>query len=262
MSKLHLSICTAVLVASSIPGLAADSPWNGTWKLNLDKSSFTGDTYTVTSPSPAKFHFTNGSTVSYDFACDGKEYPTLGGRTFSCKPNADGAYDAVSKGNGVVLSNTHRTLSADSNTLTAVSSGTQPDGTAWSETDVYNRIAPGYGILGKWKNVKSVASVPDVIVVKVTPPDALRWDIPGYKETIDGKIDGKPIAMVGPRVPEGLTISFKKVSAAKLTYQVKLKDKVMADGEQVLSTDGKTLTDTSWVTGKPTEEEIGIYQKQ
>jgi hypothetical protein len=264
-----ISVCStasvyaaALLIACSIPCVAADSPWNGTWKLNQDKSTFTGETFTISSPSPGKFRFSNGSTVSYDFACDGKEYPMIADRTVSCKPNADGAYDAISKGKGGTLATTHRALSADGKSLTATSSGTQPDGTPWTETDVYTRTAPGYGIVGTWKNVKSSNSVPDVLIVKVTAPDAIHWDIPGYKESLDGKIDGKGIPLTGPSVPDGLTISFKKASATKLTYEVKLKEKTLDIGDQTLSADGKTLTDTSWVPGKPAEKQIGVYERQ
>jgi hypothetical protein len=39
-----------------------------------------------------------------------------------------------------------------------------------------------------------------------------------------------------------------------LTYTVKLKDKVMDEGVQALSANGKTGTDTSWVSGKETEK--------
>jgi hypothetical protein len=49
---------------------------------------------------------------------------------------------------------------------------------------------------------------------------------------------------------------------SKLTYEVKLKDKALDEGEQTLSADGKTLTDISWVAGKPDEKEIALYEKQ
>jgi hypothetical protein len=44
MKKLLLA-CVLALV-STMPTLAADNPWIGTWKLDPAKSHFTGDTFT------------------------------------------------------------------------------------------------------------------------------------------------------------------------------------------------------------------------
>jgi opacity protein-like surface antigen len=256
-----MPFCAALLsVAASVPAQAVDSPWNGTWKLNQAKSQFTGETFTV-SMTATGMHFSNGATVSYDFACDGKDYPTIADRTVSCAKNADGSYDSVAKAKGVVLSKTHRSLSADGKTLTAVSTNMRPDGTTDSETDVYTRVTGSAGMAGKWKNTKSVESSPDVMNIKVAG-SSIHWDVPAYKETIDGKMDGSATPMMGPRIPEGLTITFKKVSETKLTYVVKLKDKPLDEGTQMLAADGKSLVDTSWVAGKPAEKEIAVYEKQ
>src|SRR6266849_2202506 len=58
---------------------AVDSPWVGTWKLDMAKSNFTGDTVTYSKTPAGLYHISDGSTVSYDFAVDGKEYPTSSG---------------------------------------------------------------------------------------------------------------------------------------------------------------------------------------
>ena len=67
------SVC--LLVFAAFPALA-QSPWNGTWKLNQARSHMTGDTFTLTKAG-GKYHYDGGS-VQYDYACDGKDYPTLG----------------------------------------------------------------------------------------------------------------------------------------------------------------------------------------
>ena len=263
MKTLRMNLCVtavATLLAAT-PCFAADSPWNGRWKINLDKSKVTGETFTF-SMSGSMMHFTNGSTVSYDFACDGKDYPTIADRTVSCMKNDRNAFDSVSKLKGTELAKTHRELSADGKTLSVTTTGKSPDGSAFTDSNVYSRETPGTGLAGKWKNVKSTTSAPDVIDVKMAAPDSIHWDVPAYKESLDGKTDGKAIPMIGPTTPAGLTISFKKVSATKLTYEVKLKDKMMAEGDQTLAADGKTITDTSWVAGKPTEKEVNVYEKQ
>ena len=264
MKKLVVSICAAAALAAATtaPCLAADSPWNGTWKLNQSRSQLTGDTFTLSDLGDGRIHYTNGATMDFDFACDGKDYTTIGDQSMACTRASDTTEDMVLKDKGVVISKTHRDLSADGKTLTSTTSGTQPDGTAYTYTTVSTHLSSEPGMMGKWKRVKSENSASDVMVIKVTPPDAIHWEIPGYKESIDGKMDGTPIAVVGPRATDGLSISFKMAGPSRLTYELKLKDKTMNEGEQVLSADGKTLTDTSWVPGKPNEKEIEVYEKQ
>ena len=222
----------------------------------------TGDTFTVTSLGGGKLHYTNGSTVAFDFACDGKEYKILADRTGVCIKNSETSFDVTNKVKGVEVAKNHREISADGKTLSMAITGSRPDGTKYTENDVYERVSGGPGLAGKWKNVKTATSAADILVLKVTPPDSLHWEVPAYKQTASGKLDGKPIVVTGPTTPEGLTMAFTKVSDAKLTYTVKLKDKVMNEGVQTLSADGKTLTDTSWVPGKETEKEVDIYNKQ
>jgi hypothetical protein len=264
MKRMIGSVCAAAVLAAlaAAPCLAADTPWNGTWKLNQEKSNLTGDTFTVTNLGGGRMHYTNGSTVSYDFACDGKDYTILANRTGTCIRNSANSYDVTTKINGVVVARNHREISGDGKTLTMNIIGTRPDGTKFTETDVYTRLLGLTGLEGKWKNVKLTSSAADVMVIRVSPTDAIHWDIPGYKESLDGKMDGRPIPVSGPTVPAGLTLSFRKVASFRITYQVRLNDLIMDEGEQVLSVDGKTLTDTSWVAGKATEKQIAVYDKQ
>jgi hypothetical protein len=71
----------ALTVAVVTPVFAADSPWDGSWKLDQTKSMMTGETFSYTLTPDGKIQFSNGSTIMYTFACDGKPYPTFGTQT-------------------------------------------------------------------------------------------------------------------------------------------------------------------------------------
>src|SRR5271168_948167 len=101
MKKLLL-VC-ALTVFGALPALAADNPWVGTWKLDPAKSHFTGDTFTYSKATNGRIHFSDGSTETYDFGLDGKEYPTPLGRTTIWTAAGDNAWDSVTKFNGAVL---------------------------------------------------------------------------------------------------------------------------------------------------------------
>jgi hypothetical protein len=175
--------------------------------------------------------------------------------------NSSASYDTINSINGADVSVTHREISADGATLTATTHGMGTDGKAITDINVFTRLSGGPGIVGKWKNVKSTSTAPRELMIGITPPDGIEW-ITGSEAVLVGKIDGKPFALEGDKVPDGLTYSFKMVSALKITYEVKVKDKTMVEGEQVVSADGRVLTDTSWVPGKEMEKEVDVYDRR
>jgi hypothetical protein len=260
MKKLLL-VC-ALAAFAVLPALAADNPWVGTWKLDPAKSHFTGDTFTYSKNADGMMHFSDGSTINYDFGIDGKEYKTHENRTVSWTADGDHAWTEVAKADSTTLATTHVTLSDDSKTLTFNSTGTQPDGTAFNDEAVYTRESGTSGLAGKWRSTKVTISAPDTFIVKSSEPGTLNWDIPGYKETVGGKADGSDLPITGPTVPPGLTLSVKFINPRRLSYIVKINGKPEAYGSQTLSSDGTSFTDVSWNPGKTSEKQTGVYIKQ
>jgi hypothetical protein len=260
MKKTLLAL--ALLALTTAPALATDNPWSGTWKLNVVKSQFTGDTFTYSKAANGMMHYSDGSVVSYDFGIDGKEYKTVYGRTTMWTAAGNNAWDSVYKGNGTILSKTHRELSADGKTLTITSTGTKPDGSKFNDVVVYSRVTGTNGLAGKWRSTKVDVSAPDMWIISSPSPDVLHWDIPGYKETVEGKLDGTDLPVSGPTVPAGLTFGIKKVAPRKLSYVVKVSGKVDTYGVQTLAADGKSFTDVSWSPGKQTEKSTAVFEKQ
>jgi hypothetical protein len=132
---------------------AADAV-DGTWKLNVAKSKFSG-----TAPKSATRVYaasTDGSTLDQKMVgadgkemtmhaslkYDGKDHPLTG------NPDADsGAGKAIDahtseftlKKGGKVVGSVHRVVSADGKTLTVSNKGTHPDGKAYDDTLVFDR---------------------------------------------------------------------------------------------------------------------------
>jgi hypothetical protein len=260
MKKLVLAC--SLLVLPTLSALAADNPWVGTWKLDPSKSHFTGDTFTYSKSANGMMHFSDGSTANYDFGIDGKEYKTLYNRTTTWTAKGDNAWDSVTKANSTVLAKTHREISADGKTLTVTATGTKPDGSTFKDETVYTRVTGTKGLVGKWRSTKVNISAPDSFIVSVPAPGVLHWEIPGFKETVEGKPDGTDHPITGPNLPEGLTLSFKMISPTKLSYVVKVKGKPDSYGVQTLASDRKSFTDVSWSAGKETEKGTGYYIKQ
>lgn len=250
-------VCAALALAAA-PCFAAGSSWDGTWKLNVAKSKFTGDTFTIEAKGNM-LHASDG-VVSYDFACDGKAYAVIADRTVTCSGSPAAGYDFESKAGDKVLSKSHRTLSADGKTMTIHGTQMRPDGTTPEFTDVYKRQSGTSGLAGKWMNVKSQGSADSMVIQ--TKGDWIKVYSPEFKNSVEGKMDGSQLPMTGANIPSGVTQTIKGDGPNKLHYTVQYKGKMMAEGTQTLSADGKTLVDEEWSPGKMNEKSTAVYEKQ
>jgi hypothetical protein len=127
---------------------------DGTWKLNVAKSKFSG-----TAPKSATRVYTEGAdgstldqkmvgadgkemSMHANLKYDGKDHPITG------NPDADsGAGKAIDahtseftlKKGGKVVGTVHRVVSADGKTLTVNNKGTHPDGKTYEDTLVFDK---------------------------------------------------------------------------------------------------------------------------
>jgi len=255
----RIGMALLILAAGAGSALAAGSPFAGTWKLNVSKSNFTGNTLTY-SKTATGFHFSNGGPVAYDFAVDGKDYPMLADRTTAWTAAGKNAWDSVNKAHGTVMTKTHRVLSADGKTLTASYAEYRPNGTIVHESDVYTRVSGGPGLAGKWKDVK-VQAASDTMKVATPSPGRFEIAFPNDKETLIGKTDGSPTPVTGPTVPPGAVGHYTAPAPNRWEFDGALNGKTYFKGAMTVSADGKTLTRTTWVPGKESEKSIEVYDR-
>ena len=90
--------------------------------------------------------------------------------------------------------------------------------------------------------------------------DTLRIDTPAEKISWAAKLDGKPVPVTGPGLPEGMTIAYTKLSDDSLTAVRALHGKAKWTGTQTLSVDGKTMTVDSEKAGVKLHRQV--WEKQ
>jgi hypothetical protein len=259
MNKL---LATALTCAALTGSAFASTSWDGTWKLDLNKSHLAGPSFTYTKTANGMWRYSDGA-ISFDFAPDGKPYKTISSDdTLSVTANGDRALTLVSRFKDKVTTTTQETLSPDGKTLTDHATGTRPDGTKFDDSTIYSRIAGGSGFAGKWKSTKVSVSVPDSWIISSSNDGTINWVIPGYKETVHGKPDGTPLPITGPTVAHGMTVSIKQVSPRRMDYTVTINGKTIGEGYQTLAADGKSFTDTSWTPGQEAVKTTGVFNKQ
>jgi hypothetical protein len=215
-----LALACAFLAPVALTSTAhAASPWDGTWKLDRSKSHLTGRSFTYTKLPSGLWHVSFGN-LGYDFAPDGKPYPFLNNTI-------------VTSIAGKVTETDKETLSADGKTITDETTGTRPDGTSYTDSEVAMRSGEGSGFFGKWVSTKEDSTAKGITVISTAPDGTITWAFPGARESVTGKFDG-----------------------------VVLNGKVVAEGIQALAADGKSFTDTSWAPGKMSEKTMEYYAKQ
>jgi hypothetical protein len=249
------SVC--LLVFAAFPALA-QSPWNGTWKLNQARSHMTGDTFTLTKAG-GKYHYDGGS-VQYDYACDGKDYPTFGGETVSCKDTAT-TLDSTYKQNGKLVQTTKRQLDAGGKSYTSTSTYMRPDGGSTVTKTTFTRVGQGTGMAGTWKTASTSSDHVGTFTMRMNG-DSLHYESPEDHATWDGTLDGTPAPVKGPAIPDGLMVSEKLEGPNKMVSVATINGKEIGRSEDTLSADGKSFTEINWDPAKPNEKQTLIYEKQ
>jgi hypothetical protein len=261
-SVMRKFMIASVMIAVSAAAFAEGNPWVGTWKLDAARSHFIGDTFSYAAAKDGKLHYSDGSTNSYDFGLDGKDYPAAYGRTTSWTASGDHVWDSVTKANGALLWKVHRVLSADGKTLTLTATGARPDGSKFNDITSYTRVSGSKGLVGTWRSTKTEVSLADVYIITAPSATALHWEFPMDKSSVAAKGPGVDTPLLGPNIPATLTFNYKMDSARKLSYVVKFQGRPDTFGVQTLAADGKSFTDTYWSPGKETEKATALYVRQ
>lgn len=257
-----LLLC-ALLALPAGAAFATDSPWTGTWKLDADKSHLAGQTFTYSKGPGGLLHYEDGSTASFDFGLDGKEYKTWANRSTIWNATGKNTWERVAMADGKVLSKGHVVLSEDGKTLTVTFTGTRPDGEAFHEEDVFTRISGTEGLIGTWRTTKVTApNGPQTFVISSPAPGILHYEIPDMRASTEGRTDGSDNVLTGSEIPPGSTISFKALSPTKISYAMKINGKLDSIGEQTVAPDGRSFSDVSWNPGRESEKTTAIYVKQ
>lgn len=250
-------ICLAALTVGVIPALA-QSPWNGTWKLNQAKSHLTGETFTLTKYGN-KYHF-NGGSFQFDYACDGKDYPIFGGETVSCRETPT-AINSVYKQNGKIIGNTNDQLDASGKSYTSTRTDLRADGGKTVTKTTYARVGHGTGMADTWRSTATSSNHVGNFTIRVDG-NSMHFESAEDHLTWDGKLDGTPVAPHSPDMPSDLLFSEKSEGPDKMITEVLIRGKDIWHSEDTMSPDHKSYTEISWDPAKPNEKQTTVYEKQ
>lgn len=129
--------------------------------------------------------------------------------------------------------------------------------------------AASYGASNPWVGtwvpdpaLSNYVEVKDSLIITSPVEGFLRWEYPSIQFVMEGKPDGSVMKLSSPQVPEGLTETVTMLTPTKLHYEVRIKGKLVQQGTDEISADGKTMTATTEIVGKESERRIEVFQKQ
>ena len=164
------------------PVFAATNPWLGTWKVNRDKSIYTGSTTTV-KKIPNGYHFDFGA-VKYDVIEDGQDHEILPGRVANLKATGKNEWLQVSKIDGKEVGRTTLKLSDDGKVLTQTATGTTASGDTYKTETKMTRLDASTGLAGTWKIDKESSSAKTIMVYSDAGAGKLKMDFPEGKSSM------------------------------------------------------------------------------
>lgn len=247
MKRTRFLIALACLLAGTL--WASDDPFCGKWKLNMEKSQFTGDQIKIQDLGGNKYKWTVGK-ISDTIAYDGSEQAVHFDRTLSMTPDGANNWKMVIKKDGRIISSMTHTIAADGKTQTIKGTETKPDGTTSDFNAVWKKVSGGAGWGGTWQESDVKFTSTDEWEISPYETDGLSFNNSGYQNVLNMKFDGKEYEEKGPDVASGSTSSGKRVSGNTLEVTDKIKGQVIDHMKFEVSPDGKTLTLTVHETGQ------------
>jgi hypothetical protein len=257
LTRIHSALALGCLIAGTL--CAADDPFCGKWKLNMDKTKVTGEQMKIQDLGNNKFKWTSGND-SDTVTADGTDQPIHYGRTMSLTMDGPNSMKMVIKQEGKVLSSMTHTLSDDGKTQTIKGTDTKPDGTTSDFDVVDKRVGGGSGWTGTWESTDVKFNSPNEYDIDANGSNGLTFSVPAYQDTLAMNFDGKEYTEKGPTVAPGSTASGKRVDAHTLELTDKVKGKIVDHEKFEVSSDGKMLTLTVRETGQPNALTI-VYDK-
>jgi len=224
--------------------LWAQSPFDGTWKINLDTAQFPEKPQVIVLQNGTFQCSTCDPKISVK--ANGTDQPVQGSKeidTLAVKIVDDKTVESTSKKGGKVVESVRTVVSADGKTVTAEftnypESSKQP--ITGKETLV--RIAPGpagsHASSGSWRVHKVNASENALtFTYKGTPNGMTMSDQLG--ESYDAKFDGKDYPIKGAAI---YMVSLAKIHDRSVAETIKRDGKVVTVNQMTVSADGKTLS--------------------
>jgi hypothetical protein len=247
-------------LAATVGCRSSSRDWNGTWKLNVPKSSSHAQAITIISISADGEYRYDDGFVSNTFRCDGVYRPIGNNRTQACVKSSATTLDRTRMENGVKTNTYHWELSAGGKIFTATATSFRPSGPVIMGQIVANRISGSNDFAGEWKDTSFFQPPPELTLR--LDSQYLHISYPSVGNYVDAPLNGADAAVQGPLAPEGVTYSVRLAGRREISILTKRNGNPLTQGSLELSGDGRIITESWWNPGQPADKGTFVYERK
>ena len=238
-----------VLALCAPAAVGAQELFAGAWKTDPKQPAGLGATVTYSRSAEGREHYSNNRNREYDFAVDGRDYPTdRPGATVRWDMTGSSSWTSVEKIEGRVTREIQLILSADGQTLTSTHTWFNPGNRTAKGSTVFSRVSGTSGLEGTWRIVKRVEE-PDTLTMVFPAPGQLHLSIDPINYTWTGSMDSTFQPVHCPMLPPGTTSAFRLEGSRRMNSETRVNGTKVSLDKWEVSEDGKTLTRTTWPPG-------------
>lgn len=252
-------VIVCAFVAATLGCREPSARWDGTWKLNLSKSSFRSPIFIISISADGEYRYDDGRS-SYTFRCDGTYRPMGNNRTQACVKSSPTVLTLTRKENGVKKSAHRWELSGDGKFLTSTVTAFRPGGPVTTGRFVAWRTSASNDFAGQWRDTSYLLRH-DEMTLRLDRR-VLHMGYGSGGEYVDAPLDGVDAAVHGPYVLEGVTYSIKPAGKREFLILTKRNGNLLTQGFLELSNDGRAVTDSWWSPKQPADKGKLVYDKQ
>lgn len=251
MKRYVAYVCTvASMVTLTLPCIAQENPWNGSWKIDRSTLKYDGATSSITTDADG-YTVTRGGEASPKVVCDGKPNAPVNGTATTCTKSGNG-YELENTRDGKPISKVKIELSPDGKKVTRTADVTPPDDSPYTVTSTSKRISGGPGLAGTWKETAFTESQDNGILTIQIDGDSIDFKETDNDKPVTCKLDGTPTTVSGTR-----TMAVKQDGPRTLKVTYSNNGKVDRENTFILSSDGKAVKETD-ITPAPMASKMSV----
>ncbi len=251
MKRYGMCVCSlACFMFLTLPTMAQDNPWNGSWKMDRSTLKYDGPTLSIATDAEG-YTLTRGGKASPKVVCDGKPNPPDKGTVTTCTKTPTG-YALKNTRDGKPSSNIKVDISADGKTMNRKVEVFPPGDSPFTISLVSKRVSGGDGAPVVWKEVSFGESDETGILTIQVKGDSIDFKETDASKPFTAKLDGTPVPVSGTR-----TVSAKQVGPRTLKITYSDHGEVQRMNTFVLSADGKIVKETD-VTPAPSPSTMSV----
>jgi len=251
MKRYGMCVCSlAGLLSLTLPAMAQDNPWNGSWKMDRSTLKYDGPSVSVATDADG-YTVTRGGKASPKVVCDGKPNPPDNGTVTTCTKTPTG-YALENTRDDKQSSKVKVEVSSDGKTMTRTAEIFPAEGDPFTMTFVSKWVSGGEGAPVVWKETSFDESQDTGVLTILVKGDSIDLTETDYDKPVTCKLDGTATPLSGTR-----TVSAKLDGPRTLKVTYSNHGEVQRENTFVLSPNGKSVKETD-VTPAPSPSTMSV----